>query len=123
MKERERPLAAGRSFALDASPPAQVELWVAGTSRGTWNVPEYLKESDVSTSLTCDIGDFYMSISLFFFFPYAEKEAAVDQSAFQQLLSSCLCESAHVSGTATKADPFLFIQAVNMLCMHNARLA
>lgn len=46
VEERERPLAAGRSFALGAPPPALVQLQVGGAGCRSWNVPEYLQEPD-----------------------------------------------------------------------------
>lgn len=48
VEECEGPLAAGRSFALSASPPGLVELHVSGSRGRTWNVPEYLQKLDVS---------------------------------------------------------------------------
>lgn len=44
VEECERPLAAGRGFALGAFPPGQVELHVGRAACRTRNVPEYLQK-------------------------------------------------------------------------------
>lgn len=52
VEEGKRPLAAGGSFTLGASPPGHVLLLVGGTSGRTGNVPEYLQQQD-GGAFTC----------------------------------------------------------------------